>query len=64
MKQKVHKKYGIFFIFIFSLLATLVIDIAIRKSSLGNLPLKKVVSGSFKHWSYQTDSSFFLPLSF
>ena len=49
--------------FLFSLLATLVIDIAIRKSSLGNLPLKKVVSGSFKHRSYHTDSPFFLPLS-
>ena len=52
-----------FFIFIFSLLAILVIDIAIMKSSLGNLSLKKVLSDSFKHWPYHTDSPFFLPLT-
>ena len=47
---------GIFFILIFSLLGILVTDTAFRKSSLGNLFLKKVVSGTYQHWSFYTDS--------
>ena len=44
-----------FFIFTFSLLAMMVTDTAVRKSSLENLFLKKVVPATSNHWPYHTD---------
>ena len=43
------------FIFIFSLLAILVIDTAFRKFSLGKPFLEKIVSGTSKNWPYHKD---------
>ena len=46
-----------FFIFIFSLLAIMVMvnDIASRKTRLGKLILKKILPGTSKNWPYHTD---------
>ena len=44
-----------FFIFVFSLLAIMIIDTAFRKSRLGKLILEKIIPGTSENWPYHID---------